>query len=103
VDNDRLLAIAAKNHLWFIEDCAQAQGAKYKDKTVGSMGHFGAFSFFPVEEPHGARDGGCITTNNDDMAERLRMLRNHGRRTNTCTSSPATTYASTKSTVRLAA
>jgi dTDP-4-amino-4,6-dideoxygalactose transaminase len=80
VDNDRLLAIAAKHHLWVIEDCAQAQGAKYKDKTVGSMGHFGAFSFFPSKNLTVLGDGGCITTNNDQMAERLRMLRNHGRK-----------------------
>src|ERR1051325_3435420 len=80
VDNDRLLAIAAKNHLWAIEDCAQGQGAKYKDKTVGSMGHFGAFSFFPSKNLTVLGDGGCITTNNDQMAERLRMLRNHGRK-----------------------
>jgi dTDP-4-amino-4,6-dideoxygalactose transaminase len=46
VDVDRVLAIAAKHHLWVIEDCAQAQGARYKGKTVGSMGNFGAFSFF---------------------------------------------------------
>ncbi len=79
VDVDRLLAIAAKHHLWVIEDCAQAQGAKYKGKTVGSMGHFGAFSFFPSKNLTVLGDGGCITTNNAQMADRLRMLRNHGR------------------------
>ena len=45
IDNDKLLSIAKKNKLWVIEDCAQAQGAKYNGKTVGSMGNFGAFSF----------------------------------------------------------
>jgi dTDP-4-amino-4,6-dideoxygalactose transaminase len=79
VDVDRLLAIAAKHYLWVIEDCAQAQGAKYKRKTVGSMGDFGAFSFFPSKNLTVLGDGGCITTNNAQMAERLRMLRNHGR------------------------
>ncbi|MGB7770169.1 MAG: DegT/DnrJ/EryC1/StrS family aminotransferase [Verrucomicrobiia bacterium] len=79
VDVDRVLAIAAKHHLWVIEDCAQAQGAKYKGKTVGSMGHFGAFSFFPSKNLTVLGDGGCITTNNAQMADRLRMLRNHGR------------------------
>jgi dTDP-4-amino-4,6-dideoxygalactose transaminase len=79
VDVDRVLAIAAKHHLWVIEDCAQAQGAKYKTKTVGSMGDFGAFSFFPSKNLTVLGDGGCITTNNAQMADRLRMLRNHGR------------------------
>src|SRR5436853_4999202 len=79
-DVDRVLAIAAKHHLWVIEDCAQSQGGKYKGKTVGSMGDFGAFSFFPSKNLTVLGDGGCITTNNDQMAERLRMLRNHGRK-----------------------
>ena len=79
VDNDRLLAIARKHNLWFIEDCAQAQGAKYKGKTVGSMGDFGAFSFFPSKNLTVLGDGGCVCTNNTQMADRLRMLRNHGR------------------------
>jgi dTDP-4-amino-4,6-dideoxygalactose transaminase len=79
VDLDRLLAIAARHRLWVIEDCAQAQGAKYKGKTVGSLAQFGAFSFFPSKNLTVLGDGGCITTNNGQMAERLRMLRNHGR------------------------
>src|SRR3954470_21361665 len=79
VDVDKVLAIAAKHHLWAIEDCAQSQGAKYKGKTAGSMGDFGAFSFFPSKNLTVLGDGGCITTNNTQMAERLRMLRNHGR------------------------
>ena len=79
IDNDRLLAIAKKNKLWVIEDCAQAQGAKYKGKTVGSMGDFGAFSFFPSKNLTVLGDGGCVMTNKVDYADRLRMLRNHGR------------------------
>ena len=79
VDVDRLLAMAARHHLWVIEDCAQAQGAKYKGKTVGSMGDFGAFSFFPSKNLTVLGDGGCITTNHNQLAERLRMIRNHGR------------------------
>ncbi len=79
VDVDRLLAIAARHHLWVIEDCAQAQGAQYKGKTVGSLGDFGAFSFFPSKNLTVLGDGGCVTTNHDQMADRLRMLRNHGR------------------------
>lgn len=79
VDVDRVKAIAARHHLWVLEDCAQAQGAKYKDKTVGGLADFGAFSFFPSKNLTVLGDGGCVTTNNAQMAERLRMLRNHGR------------------------
>ncbi len=79
VDVDRVMAIAAKHRLWVIEDCAQAQGAKYKDQVVGGLGDFGAFSFFPSKNLTVLGDGGCITTNNAQMADRLRMLRNHGR------------------------
>ncbi len=79
VDVDRLLAIAARHYLWVLEDCAQAQGARYKDKMVGGLADFGAFSFFPSKNLTVLSDGGCITTNQQQVAERLRMLRNHGR------------------------
>jgi dTDP-4-amino-4,6-dideoxygalactose transaminase len=79
IDVDRLLAIAAKHHLWVIEDCAQSQGARYKNKVVGGLADFGAFSFFPSKNLTVLGDGGCITTNHTRIAERLRMLRNHGR------------------------
>ncbi len=79
LDVDRLLAIAARHHLWVIEDCAQAHGAKYKGKRVGGLGDFGAFSFFPSKNLTVLGDGGCIMTNHSQMADRLRMLRNHGR------------------------
>ncbi|MHB8519322.1 MAG: DegT/DnrJ/EryC1/StrS family aminotransferase [Limisphaerales bacterium] len=77
---DRVLTIAAKHSLWVLEDCAQAQGAKYNGKTVGSMGHFGAFSFFPSKNLTVLGDGGCLVTNDDTIAEQVRMLRNHGRK-----------------------
>jgi dTDP-4-amino-4,6-dideoxygalactose transaminase len=80
VDLDRLRAIAARHHLWVLEDCAQAQGARYKDQVVGGLADFGAFSFFPSKNLTVLGDGGCITTNDTQVAERLRMLRNHGRR-----------------------
>ena len=47
VDVDRLMAVAAKHHLWVIEDCAQSQGAKYKGKTIGTFGEISCFSFYP--------------------------------------------------------
>src|SRR5439155_17546014 len=48
--------------------------------TIGSMGHFGAFSFFPSKNLTVLGDGGCLATNDDALAEKVRMLRNHGRR-----------------------
>jgi len=77
---DRVLEIARKHDLWVIEDCAQAHGARFKDKRVGSMGVAGAFSFFPSKNLTVMGDGGCITTNDTALADDLRMLRNHGRK-----------------------
>ena len=77
---DRVLEIARKHGLWVIEDCAQAHGARFKDKRVGSLGVAGAFSFFPSKNLTVMGDGGCITTNDTALANDLRMLRNHGRK-----------------------
>ena len=77
---DRVLEIAHKHDLWVIEDCAQAHGARFKDKRVGSLGVAGAFSFFPSKNLTVMGDGGCITTNDTALADDLRMLRNHGRK-----------------------
>jgi dTDP-4-amino-4,6-dideoxygalactose transaminase len=77
---DRVFEIAQKRGLWVIEDCAQAQGAKFRGKTVGSMGLAGAFSFFPSKNLTVLGDGGCICTNDTALADKVRMLRNHGRK-----------------------
>ena len=77
---DRILEIARKHGLWVIEDCAQAHGARFKDNRVGSMGTAGVFSFFPSKNLTVMGDGGCITTNDTALADELRMLRNHGRK-----------------------
>jgi len=77
---DRVSEIAHKHDLWVIEDCAQAYGARFKDKRVGSIGVAGAFSFFPSKNLTVMGDGGCITTNDTALADDLRMLRNHGRK-----------------------
>jgi dTDP-4-amino-4,6-dideoxygalactose transaminase len=79
-DMDRILAIAAKHKLWVLEDCAQAQGASYKNKRVGSMALAGAYSFFPSKNLTVLGDGGCLCTNDDALAGRVRMYRNHGRK-----------------------
>jgi dTDP-4-amino-4,6-dideoxygalactose transaminase len=63
-----------------IEDCAQATGAKWNGKQVGSIGHFGCFSFFPTKNLGGCGDGGAITINDSALAADLRMFREHGSR-----------------------
>lgn len=77
-DMDPILDVARANKLAVIEDAAQAIGARYRDTYVGTLGDFGCFSFFPSKNLGGAGDGGLITTNLDEMGERLRMLRAHG-------------------------
>ena len=77
---DLVLEIARKHHLAVIEDAAQAIGARWKEKNIGSLGTCGCFSFFPSKNLGGAGDGGMITTNDPQLAERLRILRVHGTR-----------------------
>ena len=62
-----------------IEDCSHAHGAEYHGKKVGSLGDIGVFSFFPSKVLGGFGDGGCITTNNEEYAEKVKRLRDHGR------------------------
>ncbi len=75
---DEIKALAKKHDLFVIEDCAQAIGAEYKGKKVGTLGDIGCFSFFPTKNLGAFGDGGLLTTNDDALAERLRMLRVHG-------------------------
>lgn len=75
---DVILELARKHHLVVIEDAAQAIGARWKEKSIGSLGTFGCFSFFPSKNLGGAGDGGMITTNDSQLAQRLRVLRVHG-------------------------
>jgi dTDP-4-amino-4,6-dideoxygalactose transaminase len=78
-DMDRIMALAAKHGLWVLEDCAQAHGARYRGRRVGSIGTASAFSFYPSKNVNVFGDGGCIMTNDGAVAERVRMLRDHGR------------------------
>jgi len=74
-----IMAIAQKHNLKVIEDCAQALGAKYKKQSkVGSIGHAGCLSFFPSKVLGAYGDGGMVVTNDRQIAENLKMLRNHG-------------------------
>lgn len=77
-DMDVIMDIAKRYDLFVVEDCAQAIGAEYKGKKVGSFGDIGCFSFFPTKNLGAFGDGGMITTNSDYLAKRLVALRNHG-------------------------
>ncbi len=79
-DMDAILSIATKHALYVIEDCAQAHGAKYKGKKVGTFGICASFSFFPGKNLGAFGDAGCMVTNNDTIAEKARMIANHGQK-----------------------
>lgn len=76
----RVMEIAEKHGLKVLEDCAQSFGAKYQDRYTGTIGQVGAFSFFPSKNLGAYGDGGLLTTNDDGVAETVRMLRAHGSR-----------------------
>lgn len=75
-----MMEMARLHHLCVIEDAAQALGADYHGMKVGSIGTMGCFSFFPSKNLGGAGDGGMVTTNDSELADRLRLLRVHGSR-----------------------
>ena len=77
-DLDSIMEIANARSVPVIEDAAQAIGAKYNGRAVGSIGLCGCFSFFPSKNLGGAGDGGMLTTSDGQFADRLRVLRNHG-------------------------
>ena len=78
-DMDPIVNIAKENNLIVIEDAAQAIGVQYKDgKRVGTIGHIGCFSFFPSKNLGCFGDGGLVTTNNEELAEKIKILRVHG-------------------------
>ena len=77
-DMDPILDVAKRHNLHVIEDAAQAIGARYKGRPAGSMGTIGCLSFFPSKNLGGLGDGGMVTTQDDGLAEKLRLCRNHG-------------------------
>jgi dTDP-4-amino-4,6-dideoxygalactose transaminase len=79
-DMGRIAAIAQAHELKVVEDAAQAHGATYGGKPAGSLGHAAAFSFYPGKNLGAYGDGGAITTGDDQLADRLRLLRNWGSR-----------------------
>ena len=79
-DMDPIMGLAEKYGLKVLEDVAQAFGGEYKGRKLGTIGHAGAFSFFPSKNLGAYGDGGLIATNDDEVAETARMLRAHGAR-----------------------
>ncbi len=79
-DMEPILKIAGARKIPVIEDAAQAIGAAWRGKKAGALGQTGCFSFFPSKNLGGFGDGGMVTTNDQDVADRLRMLRVHGSR-----------------------
>ena len=77
---DLILEIADKHGLKVIEDAAQAHGAEYKGRRAGSMGHVAIFSFYPGKNLGAYGDAGAVVTDDGEIAEKVRLLRNHGRR-----------------------
>ena len=78
-DMDPIMEIARRRNLFVIEDAAQAHGAVYKGRTVGSIGDVACFSFYPGKNLGAYGDAGAIVTSNDELAKRARMIANHGR------------------------
>ena len=77
-DMDAINAIAKKYNIKVIEDAAQAHGARYKGKRVGTLGDAAGFSFYPGKNLGAIGDGGAVTTNDSDLAEKVRVLCNYG-------------------------
>jgi len=78
VDMDALMKLAHKYRLFVLEDCAQAHFAKYKEQYVGTLGHAASFSFYPGKNLGAYGDAGCVVTDNDELAEKIRRFSNHG-------------------------
>jgi dTDP-4-amino-4,6-dideoxygalactose transaminase len=80
-DMDPIMEIAQRRNLIVIEDAAQAHGARHRGRRAGALGHAGAFSFYPAKNLGAFGDGGAITTDDAQIASRLRRLRNYGSET----------------------
>ncbi len=80
VDMDPIMALARKHGLYVFEDAAQGSGARYKGRRVGSLGHAAGFSFYPGKNLGAYGDGGMVVTDDAEIAEKVRLLRNIGQR-----------------------
>lgn len=77
-DMDPIMEVAKKFNLYVVEDCAQAHGAKYKGKVIGSFGDAAGFSFYPGKNLGALGDAGATVTNNEELAKKVRALGNYG-------------------------
>ena len=77
-DLDPILDVAAKHRLWVVEDAAQAQGARYKGRRVGTIGRLGCFSFYPGKNLGSLGEGGAVTSADRALLDTVRQLREHG-------------------------
>ena len=75
---NEIIRIANKHSLEIIEDCAQAHGAKFKDKIAGVFGKIGAYSFYPTKNLGALGDAGAIITSDEHIYDKLKALRNYG-------------------------
>ncbi|KAB8319388.1 DegT/DnrJ/EryC1/StrS family aminotransferase [Tolypothrix campylonemoides VB511288] len=80
VDLTELMDVAEAHNLLVVEDCAQSTGASWAGQKVGSIGHIGCFSFYPTKNLGAYGDGGAITTNDPEIAAKLRVLKEHGQK-----------------------
>ncbi len=78
VDMDPLLELCRARELAVVEDACQAHGARYRGRRVGSLGDAGCFSFYPTKNLGGWGDGGAVVTNDEELADKVRLLRSHG-------------------------
>ena len=78
VNMTELMTIAKAHNLYVIEDCAQATGASWQNQKIGSIGDAGCFSFFPTKNLGACGDGGALTTKNSAIADKIKLLREHG-------------------------
>jgi len=78
VDMTSIMTIARKHGLYVIEDCAQAHGAEYKQKRIGSFGDMACFSFYPTKNLGAMGDGGMVVTNHAELAQKAKQLREYG-------------------------
>ncbi len=79
-DMDAIADLAQRHSLAVVEDAAQAHGARHRGRRVGGLGNAGAFSFYPSKNLGALGDGGAVTTDDDDLAAKVRLLRNYGMR-----------------------
>jgi dTDP-4-amino-4,6-dideoxygalactose transaminase len=78
-DMDPILDVAEENDLYVVEDACQSHGAEYKGRRTGGIGHVACFSFYPSKNMTVCGDGGAVVTNDDEVAEKVRKLRDHGK------------------------